>query len=175
MYLGWKSARPVRVEEIPTSDPGIFSPYPQEFSRLHSPVNGFLKNAISTPNLGIFLRPPLLDPKSSGKPKLNQEWIYRKWKWKFETIVNLGKSRANEKKITCKPNACTMHSNPSKEITHANCYVQNIPIVDAPPIFSLLSLAFLFLLVSKCLFSLLLELCLWKRSKSKLLNLSIVS
>ena len=80
--------------------------------------------------MGIFLRPTQQDPESTSNPNLNQRepttpWLSNKWKGKVvHHIVNLGKSHANDKKMTSKPNAWTMHLNPSKRKLHVTCYLQ---------------------------------------------------
>ena len=163
----------------------ISSPYPEAFSFLHPLVKGIPEKTISTPNSLDF--PKTTSPRSKilwqSKLQLRMNpitpWLSMKWQDKDETTTNQGKSQGNDKKWSCKPNACTMHSNPIKEMTRATDYLQNLPVVVSLPIFSFCSLVFICLLLASypsfasfyCPFlvlSFLSELSLWNLSKDKI-------
>jgi len=82
----------------------ISSPCLYEFPYLYPPVKGSPKKTISTPNPWYFSKTTSPGSeilwKSKAQLRMNPitPWISRKWKGKDETIVNLGKSHANDNK-----------------------------------------------------------------------------
>ena len=130
----------------------IPSPFLEEFSCLHPPVEDFPEKTISTPNPWNFSETTSSGSKtfrqSKAQPRNNPiiPWLSENGEARIKLLLKPNKTHANDNKSTKYTHEYTMHAKTSKEIIHTTYCLQVFSLKLLAPTFPCLIFAFLFFL-----------------------------